>query len=100
MLLHVGTLCVAGYVKNAIGGTCYHTSDRQEHRLIQHAGPERETTIHLHVTTWQRPSRQAVSLGSSTGAGDFVLQLNRLESLWNVLQVCQRASSLADHHVH
>ena len=44
------TLCVAGYAKDAIMGACHRTSDEQEHKFIWHAGPERDTIFHLHVT--------------------------------------------------
>ena len=41
------------YVKDAIIGTCHRTSDRQEHKVIQLAGPERDViTIHLHATAY------------------------------------------------
>ena len=90
---YLWTLCVAGYVENAIVGAFYHTGDRQANRLIQLAGPERETILHLCVTACRRRgtychAQRAISLGSSTGAGDFVLQLIHLESLWNKLQEC------------
>ena len=39
--------------------------------------------------------RRAISLGSFTGAGDFVLQLIRLESLGSELQESKQLSSCA-----
>ena len=49
-LLQVWTLCIAGYAKDAIVGTCHRTSDGQEHKIIWLAGPERGTIFHLRVT--------------------------------------------------
>ena len=49
-LLQVWTLCIAGYAKDAIVGACHRTSDRQEHKIIWRAGPERDTIFHLRVT--------------------------------------------------
>ena len=82
---------VAGYAKDAIVSACYRTSDRQEHKTIWHAGPERDMIFHLRVTACreharQPLSRQAISLGSFTVAADFVLQLIHLESLGSELQ--------------
>ena len=70
---------------------CYRTSDRQEHKIIWCAGPERDMNFHLRVTPCkeharQSLSRRAISLGSFTVAGDFVLQLSHLESLGSELQ--------------
>ena len=45
-LLQVWTLCVAGYVKDAIVGACHRTIDGQEHKIIWRAGPERDTIFH------------------------------------------------------
>ena len=72
-------------------GACHRTSDRQAHKIIWRAGPERDMIFHLRVTACreharQSLSRRAISLGSFTGAGDFVLQLSRLESLGSELQ--------------
>ena len=41
----------------------------------------------------QLPSGRAISLGSFTGAGDFVLQLIRLKSLGSELQESKQLSS-------
>ena len=41
------TLCVAGYVKDTIVGACHRTSDGQEHKVIWHAAPERNTIFHF-----------------------------------------------------
>ena len=70
---------------------CHRTSDRQEHKIICRAGPERDMIFHLRVTACreherQPLSRQVISLGSITVAGDFVLKLIRLESLGSELQ--------------
>ena len=48
-LLQAGTLCVAGYAKDAMVGACHRTSDGQEHKIIWLAGPERDTIFHLRV---------------------------------------------------
>ena len=50
MLLHVWTLCVAGYAKDAVVGARHCTSDGQEHKINWLAGPKRDTIFHLHVT--------------------------------------------------
>ena len=70
---------------------CQRTSDRQEHKIIWRAGPERDMIFHLRVTACREHARQlllrrAISLGSFTVAGDFVLQFIRLESLGSKLQ--------------
>ena len=70
---------------------CHRTSDRQEHKNIWRAGPERDMIFHLRVTAFREHARQplsrrAISLGSFTVAGDFVLQLIRLESLGSELK--------------
>ena len=59
-------------------GSCHPTSVAQEHKSIRYAGPERDTIFQLHATE--------LSLGSFTGAGDFVLQLIRLGSLGSELE--------------
>ena len=38
---------IAGYAKDAIVSACHRTSDRQEHKIIWRAGPERHTIFHL-----------------------------------------------------
>ena len=70
---------------------CHRTSDRQEHKIIWRAGPERDMIFQLRVTACREHARQplsrrAISLGSFTVAGDFVLNLIRLESLGSELQ--------------
>ena len=35
-------------------GACHRTSNRQEHKIIQRAGPEQDTIFHLHVTACRR----------------------------------------------
>ena len=84
--------CRLPYVKDAIVGTCHRTIDGQEHKIIWLAGPERDTIFHLRVTACReqgshcRQERLAWVPGSFTVAGDFVLQLIRLESLGSELQ--------------
>ena len=46
------TLCVAGYAKDAIVGTCHRTIDGQEH-IVWLAGPEQDTIFHLRVTAYR-----------------------------------------------
>ena len=89
--LLVGTLWVAGYAKDAIVGACHRTIDGQEHKFSWRAGPEQDKIFHLRVTACrehvrQPLSRQVISLGSFTVAGDFVLMLIHLESLGSELQ--------------
>ena len=75
---------IAGYAKDAIVDACHRTNDGQEHKIIWRAGPEQD---YLRVTACREQlSRRAISLGSFTGAVDFVLQLIRLESLGSELQ--------------
>ena len=87
LLLQVWTLCVAGYAKDAIVGAYHRTSDGQDHKIIGRAGLERDM-IFTYVS--QRAESKAatvtISLGSFTVAGDFVLQLIRLESLGSELE--------------
>ena len=69
---------------------CHRTSDRQEHKIIWRAGPERDMIFHLRVTACKEHARQplsrrAISLGSFTVAGDFVFKLICLESLGSEL---------------
>ena len=35
-------------------GACHHTSNRQEHKIIQRAEPEQDMIFHLHVTACRR----------------------------------------------
>ena len=35
-------------------GACHRTSNRQEHKIIQRAGPEQDTIFHLHVAACRR----------------------------------------------
>ena len=67
---------------------CHRTNDGQEHKIIWRAGPEQDFLLTCHsVPRARQPlSRRAISLGSFTGAVDFVLQLIRLESLGSELQ--------------
>ena len=41
---------IAGYAKDAIVSACHRTSNRQEHKIIWRAGPERNMIFHLRVT--------------------------------------------------
>ena len=84
----VRTLRVAGYAKDAIVDACHRTNDGQEHKIIWRAGPEQDFLLTCHsVQRARQPlSRRTISLGSFTGAVDFVLQLIRLESLGSELQ--------------
>ena len=74
------TLRVAGYAKESILDACHRTNDGQEHKIIWRAGPEQDFLLTCHsVQRARQPlSRRAISLGSFTGAVDFVLQLIRL----------------------
>ena len=44
----------ARYVRHATVGACHRTSNRQEHKIIQLAGPEQDTIFHVHVTACRR----------------------------------------------
>ena len=81
LLLQVWTLCVAGYEKDAIVGAYHRTSDGQEHKIIGRAGLERDTNFYVSQREESKAATVTISLGSFTVAGDFVLQLIRLESL-------------------
>ena len=90
-MLLVGTLWVAGYAKDAIVGACHRTIDGQEHKISWRAGPVQDKIFQLCVTACREHARQplsrrAISLGSFTVAGDFVLMLICLESLGSELQ--------------
>ena len=68
-------------------GAYHHTSDRQEHKIIWRAGLERDTFFtYVSQRAESKAATVAISLGSFTVAGDFVLQLIRLESLGSKLQ--------------
>ena len=41
-------------VRHATVGAYHHTSNRQEHKIIQRAEPEQDTIFHLHVTACRR----------------------------------------------
>ena len=49
-LFILGLQRAARYVRHATVGACHRTSNRQEHKITQHAGPEHDTIFHLHVT--------------------------------------------------
>ena len=53
-LFILGLQRAACYVRHATVGACRRTSNRQEHKIIQRAGPERDTIFHLHVTACRR----------------------------------------------
>ena len=70
---------------------CHRTDDGQKHKINWRGGPERDMIFHLRSTTCREHARQplsrcAINLGSFMVAGDFVLQLIRLESLGSELQ--------------
>ena len=65
-------------------GTYHCTSDGQEHKIIGRARLEKDTIFNLRVTACREQGSH--SLGSFTVAGDFVLQLIRLESLGSELE--------------
>ena len=72
-------------------GACHRTIDKQEHKISWRAGPEQAKIFHLCVTACREHARQpllrqAISLGSFTVAGDFMLMLIHLESLGSELQ--------------
>ena len=97
-LFVLGLQRAARYVRHATVGACHRTSNRQEHKIIQRAGPEQDTIFHLvHVTAGRRRGshRQDERLAwvASRGAGDFVLQLIRLESNGSELQQSKQLSS-------
>ena len=53
-LFILGLQRAARYVRHATLGACHRTSNRQEHKIIQRAGPEQDTIFHLHVTACRR----------------------------------------------
>ena len=53
-LFILGLQIAARYVRHATVGACHRTSNRQEHKIIQRAGPEQDTIFHLHVTACRR----------------------------------------------
>ena len=53
-LFVLGLQRAARYVRHATVGACRRTSNRQEHKITQHAGPEQDTIFHLHVTACRR----------------------------------------------
>ena len=53
-LFILGLQRAARYVRHATVGACHRTSNRQEHKIIQRAGPEQDTIFHLHVTACRR----------------------------------------------
>ena len=72
-------------------GACHCTSDGQEHKIIWRAGPERERIFHLRDTACREQGshcrhERLAWVASRWVAGDFVLQLIRLESLGSELQ--------------
>ena len=53
-LFILGLQRAARYVRHATVGACRRTSNRQEHKITQCAGPEQDTIFHLHVTACRR----------------------------------------------
>ena len=49
-LFILGLQRAARYLRHATVGACHRTSNRQEHKITQRAGPEQDTIFHLHVT--------------------------------------------------
>ena len=47
--------------EDAIVSACHRTSDRQEHKFIWRAGPERDMIFHLRVTACRENTRQPLS---------------------------------------
>ena len=50
------------YERHEVLDACHRTSGRQEHMIIQRAGPKRDTILNLRVTAWQPPSQQAIRM--------------------------------------
>ena len=72
-------------------GACHRTIDGQEHKISCRAGPEQDTIFHLRVAVCREQGNHCRderfnSGGSFTVAGDFMLQLIRLEGLGSELQ--------------
>ena len=88
LLLQVWTLCVAGYAKDAIVGAYHRTSDGQEKKNFWACWTRMRHDFFTYVS--QRAESKAttvtISLGSFMVAGDFVLQLIRLESRGSELE--------------
>ena len=99
---HVRTLCVAGHVKDAIVHAFHRT---RAQKLIQRAGPQRDTLLHLRVTScrqqgshshdkrlaWVPPRGQRTSCSSSFVAkvlGANYKRANNLLPLTNKFAVC------------
>ena len=53
-LFILGLQRAARYARHATVGACRRTSNRQEHKITQRAGPEQDTIFHLHVTACRR----------------------------------------------
>ena len=60
-MLHAGTLCVAGHVKDAIVSACHRTSVGQEQKLIQRAGPERDAIFNHDSEVSQHADTEAAT---------------------------------------
>ena len=96
-LFILGLQRAARYVRHATVGACRRTS--KQARTQDHSACWTRTrhdfslTCHSVQTARQPPSGRGISLGSFTGAGDFVLQLVRLESRGSELQESKQFSS-------
>ena len=72
---------VACYERHCIVSACHRTSNRQQHfvKIIRGAGPKRGTIFHLHVTACRGRGSHHHDERLTWVAGDFMLQLIRLE---------------------
>ena len=90
-LLQAWTLCVAGYAKDAIVGACHRTIATDKNTRLLGLLDQYGTGFFTYVSQCAESKAATVatsdySLGSFTVAGDFMLQLIRLESLGSELQ--------------
>ena len=63
-LFILGLQRAARYVRHATVGACHRTSNRQEHKIIQRAGPEKDT-IFTYVYVSQRADGEAATVTTS-----------------------------------
>ena len=106
-LFILGLQRAARYVRHATVGACRRTSNRQEHKIIQRAGPEQDTIFHLHVTACRRRGshRQdqrlawVASLGQGTScSSSFVSKVlgANYKTANNFLPVAQKFTTCTD----
>ena len=112
-LFILGLQRAARYVRHVTVGACRRTSNRQEHKISQRAGPEQDMIFHLHVTACRRRGshRQderlawVASRGQGTlGSSSFVSKVlganyKRANNFLPVAHKFCQSSSLI-HHVH